>query len=454
MQYEEVSCYNKFMEFKNIDSKNIVENVVKGSIGDELEILPNDEILSVNGIVPKDIIDYKYLINDEFIELEIKKESGEVIVFEIEKDFEEDLGLEFTNPLIDKAKTCRNKCIFCFIDQLPPDMRETLYFKDDDSRLSFLQGNFITLTNMNEEEIDRIIKYHISPINVSVHTTNPELRCSMLNNKNAGKLMEILKRFDEANLIVNCQIVCVPGVNDEEELDRTIEDLYSLRNSVQSVAIVPIGVTKYREKLFEVETFDYEKSKSIVLQVEQLQEKYLNDNGSRFVFLGDEFYILAKMDLPQESEYEGYPQIENGVGLVRNFYEEFKDGLMETGVNEKMGSVTLATGTLAYNFIREVCSEMSEYLPNMKLNPKAIVNDFFGDTITVAGLVTGGDLIKQLKDDKSDAIMIPNCMLRQDTDIFLDDVTISDIENALGKTVYVAEVDGYEFIRMLSEEVV
>lgn len=441
------------MEFKNIDNKNIIENVVADSIADELGIVPDDEILSVNGKHPQDIIDYKYLINDEYIELEIKKINGEVILFEIEKDFNEDLGLEFTNPLIDKAKTCRNKCIFCFIDQLPPNMRETLYFKDDDSRLSFLQGNFITLTNMSEEEISRIIKYHISPINVSVHTTNPELRCSMLNNKNAGKIMEILKRFDDANLIVNCQIVAVPGVNDEEELDRTIEDLYSLRNSVQSVAIVPIGVTKYREKLFEVETFNKDRSQTIVAQVEKLQAKYLKDSGSRFVFLGDEFYILADLDLPSEEEYEGYPQIENGVGLVRNFYEEFRDGLVDLEVSKKSTSVTLATGTLAYSFIKKVCSEISEFLPNTKLNPKAIVNKFFGETITVAGLVTGGDLIEQLKDDTSDSIMIPSSMLRQDSDVFLDDIRINDIEMALNKKVHVAEVDGYEFIRMLSEEV-
>lgn len=441
------------MEFKNIDNKNIVENVVRDSIGEELGIEPNDEILSVNGKLPKDIIDYKYLINDEYVELEIKKTDGEIILFEIEKDFNEDLGLEFTNPLIDQAKTCRNKCIFCFIDQLPPDMRETLYFKDDDSRLSFLQGNFITLTNMSEEEIERIIKYHISPINVSVHTTNPELRCSMLNNKNAGKLMDILKRFDEANLIVNCQIVCVPGVNDEDELERTIEDLYSLRNSVQSVAIVPVGVTKHREKLFEVEVFDREKSIYIVEQVHWLQKRYLEDSGTRFVFLGDEFYILAGRDLPSEVEYEGYPQIENGVGLVRSFYEEFKDGLLDLDKNQKNTSVTLATGTLAFDFMKRVSDEISPYFPNMSIKTKAIINNFFGDTITVAGLVTGGDLIEQLKEDESSAIMIPICMLKQDTEIFLDDVTISDVEKALNKKVYVAEVDGYEFIRMLSEEV-
>lgn len=434
--------------------KNIIENIIKDSIADELELEVGDEILSINGENIKDIIDYKYLISDEYIELEIKKLNGELISFEIEKDFYEDLGIEFSNPLIDEAKRCSNNCVFCFIDQLPPNMRETLYFKDDDSRLSFLQGNFITLTNMKEEDIERIIKYRISPINVSVHTTNPELRKKMLRNINASKIMDILKRFDEAHIEVNCQIVCIPDINDKEELDRTVRDLYELKNSVSSLAIVPVGITKYRENLPDLKPFDRQRSIEIIEQVHKLQREFLEKSNTRFVFLGDEFYILAGMNIPEDEEYEGYPQIENGVGLVRNFSEEINEELKNYQISNNEGEVTLVTGELAKEFMEDIKSRVLKKLPNYKINVRAIENDFFGRTITVAGLVTGIDIIKQV--DKMDYknLMIPDCMLRANTDYFLDDTTLGELENKLNRKVFVTKVDGKDFLKKLFKEIV
>ncbi|NLY20044.1 MAG: DUF512 domain-containing protein [Tissierellia bacterium] len=431
---------------------NIIEEIIPDSIAEELGIEPGDELLLINDQSVLDIIDYKYMINDEIINMDIKKPNGEIWQFEIEKEYSEDLGIEFTNPLIDKAKNCRNKCIFCFIDQLPPNMRETLYFKDDDSRLSFLQGNFITLTNMSEEEIDRIIKYHISPINISVHTTNPDLRREMLNNKNAGKIMEYLKRFHEANLLVNCQIVLVPGVNDGPELERTLRDLWSMHPSVNSVAIVPIGITKYREGLFNVTPVNSELAKGYIDQVEDLQKEFLSEADTRFAFLSDEFYVLADKDVPEEDEYEGYPQIENGVGLIRNFQTETLNALEEIDIVEEKLKVTFLTGKLAEEFMNKIAGLLKAKFKNYDINVKGIDNHFFGTTITVAGLVTGGDIIGQLKEDSSDVIMIPDVMLKQDEDIFLDNVTLEELEQKLNKKIIVTEVDGFDLVNKLKEE--
>ena len=440
------------MERSNIyNNKNIVENIIKGSIADEIGLEPGDEILSINGNKIVDIIDYKYQISDEYITLEIKSIDGEIVTVEIDKEYDEDLGIEFTNPLIAKAKRCSNNCIFCFINQLPSGMRETLYFKDDDSRLSFLQGNFITLTNMSDEEIDRIIKYRISPINVSVHTTNPELREKMLCNKRAGKIFEILKKFDEAGLDINCQVVAVPGINDGFELDRTIRDLYTLKNSVSSVAIVPVGITKYRDNLPEIKPYQEETSEEIITQVTDLQNEFLEESGSRFVFLADEFYILAGAGIPEEEEYEGYPQIENGVGLVRSFYEEIVFELENIDIDKRHGDFTIVTGALAYDFMKNIAKKVMEKLINIKIDVIAIENKFFGETITVACLVTGGDIINELKNKNIDRILIPDVMLRKDTDYFLDDITLSDIKNQLGADIYVTSVDGGDFISKIFE---
>ena len=348
------------MELRNYtESRNIIEEIAKGSIADELEIEAGDVLLSINNSIVKDIIDYKYLMSDDNILLEVEKTDGQVWEYEIEKDFDEDLGIIFTNPLIDKAKSCRNKCIFCFIDQLPANMRETLYFKDDDSRLSFLQGNFITLTNMSDDEIDRIIKYRLSPINISVHTTNPDLRIRMLNNKNAGKLYDIMKKFHQASLQVNCQIVLVPGVNDGRELERTLSDLSELYPTVESVAVVPIGVTKYREKLAKVDSYDEDSAGEVLDFIEDLQANYMKNLATRFIFLSDEFYALSKRQVPSYGDYEGFPQLENGVGLMRLFHDELEEELLKLEEISRLDKkYIVATGTLAYDYLVELFSKI------------------------------------------------------------------------------------------------
>jgi putative radical SAM enzyme (TIGR03279 family) len=440
------------MELGNYKEKrNIIEDIVIGSIAEELEIEPGDILLSINGTKIKDVIDYKYLISDDLLEVEIGKKNGEIWELEIEKDYNEDLGIIFTNPLIDKAKTCKNKCMFCFIDQLPPNMRDTLYFKDDDSRLSFLQGNFITLTNMSEDDIERIIKYRLSPINVSVHTTNPELRVKMLNNKNAGKVYEILKRFHEASLEVNCQIVLVPGVNDGKELVRTIDDLSSLYPTIESVAVVPVGVTKYREHLAKLKTYDKESSTKLLEDILIIQEKFLAKMESRFIFPSDEFYCLADMELPSYEDYEGFPQYENGVGLMKSFEYEVEEELEKIKIPIKTeGKFIIATGTLAYEFICDIVNKIKKKFINLELVVIPIENNFFGKTITVSGLVTGIDLINQLRDCKdADKIIIPKSMLKRDEDIFLDNITIDEVEKQLNKKIIASNVDGKEFIEFL-----
>lgn len=440
------------MELKNYkENRNIIEDILKDSIAEELGLEIGDILLSINGKVIKDIIDYKYLISDDYVLVEIEKKNKEIWEIEIDKGYDEDLGIVFTNPLIDKAKSCRNNCIFCFIDQLPPNMRETLYFKDDDSRLSFLQGNFITLTNMSDEEIDRIIKYRLSPINISVHTTNPELRIKMLNNKNGGKLYEILKRFHEASLEVNCQIVLVPGINDGEELNRTLTDLVALYPTIKSVAVVPIGITKFRENLKKVDFYNVELSNRLLDFIKEKQEKYLEDIGTRFVFASDEFFAMTKRELPSETEYEEFPQLENGVGLMKSFEEEINKELenipMGTEVSKRL---IFATGTLAKDYMEKLKAKILKKFTNLELKIVPITNNFFGETITVSGLVTGQDLISQLKNHINvDAIIIPRSMMKSDEEIFLDDITLENLSKTLNTPVIVSKVEGKELINII-----
>lgn len=440
------------MELRNFsESRNIIEEVASGSIAEELEIVPGDILLSINEVEVKDIIDYKFLITDEYVVVEILKQDGAIWEFEIEKDFDEELGIIFTNPLIDKAKSCQNKCVFCFIDQLPPNMRPTLYFKDDDSRLSLLQGNFITLTNMSEEEINRIIQYRISPINISVHTTNPELRVKMLNNKKAGGVYEILKRFHEARLEVNCQIVLVPGVNDGEELKRTLNDLHKLYPSVESVAVVPIGITKYREKLEMVNPYNKVLAEELLDDLDILQNSYLNELGTRFVFPSDEFFAVSKRSIPPYDYYEGFPQLENGVGLMKSFeYEidlELNNSNIENTINK---SYILATGTLAYDYMVGIAEKIMSRYNGLKLTVIPIENNFFGNTITVSGLVTGGDLISQLNGVDSDGIIIPQSMLRTGEYVFLDNLTVEQVSKELNTRIITSKVDGRNLIDIIS----
>ncbi|MGX4598705.1 DUF512 domain-containing protein [Faecalimicrobium sp. JNUCC 81] len=428
---------------------NIISKVYEGSIANELGIEVGDLLISVNDQAVHDIIEYRFLLSDEYLEVEIKKINGDVYVYEIEKDYDEDLGIEFTNPIIDQAKSCRNKCVFCFIDQLPKGMRETLYFKDDDSRLSFLQGNFITLTNMSEEDINNIIKYRISPINISVHTTNPELRQKMIKNKFAGRLYSIMQRLAEAQIQMNCQIVLCPGYNDKEELIRTVSDLSKLYPYVNSAAAVPVGITKHREHLPNLEIFNEKTAGEAIDLVNELQEKYLKELGTRFIFLSDEFYIMANKKLLDYDEYEGFIQFENGVGMISKLEREIQDQLkiLKPDKISKNKKVSIATGHSAYEFIKSMSNEIMEKCSDVEINVYKIVNNFFGETITVSGLITATDIIGQLKDkDLGETLYIPRSMLKADEEIFLDNITLEELIKIMEIEVIPCLNEGKDFV--------
>ena len=429
--------------------KNVITSVMPDSIAEEVGIEENDILLSVNGEKIVDIIDYRFLTNDEEIVLEIQKPNGEVWDYEIEKEYGEELGLEFGGGIMDKAKRCSNKCMFCFIDQNPRGMRESLYFKDDDSRLSFLQGNFVTLTNMKEEDIDRIIRYRISPINISVHTTNPELRKTMIKNKFAGNLYSIMERLAEAQIQMNCQIVLCPGYNDKEELERTVSDLTKLYPYVNSAAAVPVGITKHREHLPNLEIFNEKTAGETIDQVDKLQKKYLKELGTRFIFLSDEFYIMANRKLLDYDEYEGFIQFENGVGMISKFEREIKDYLenLSEDHKSKIKKVSIATGHSAYEFMCEMAKCIMEKCPNVQIDVYKIINNFFGDTITVSGLVTATDIIDQLKDKNlGETLYIPRSMLKADEEIFLDNITLENLSDIMGLEVVPCLNEGKDFI--------
>lgn len=433
--------------------KNKITSVEPNSLGEELGIEVGDYLISINDTPVKDIIDYKFLMNDEYIEVEIEKPDGEIWILEADKDIQEDLGVDFESSIMDKAKSCSNKCIFCFIDQLPQGMRNTLYFKDDDSRLSFLQGNFVTLTNMKEEDIDRIISYRISPINVSVHTTDPELRVQMLNNRFAGNLYDRLKRLAAAEIEINAQIVVVPGINNGEELKKTVEDLYKLYPSVQNVAAVPIGITKHRKGLKELEIFNKDTARKEIEDLNKLQQKYVNEIGSPFVRLSDEFYVLADMDLPNEEFYGDYDQLEDGIGMITLFRKYIQDSVRDLD-GKNRGSFTIASGVSAYKELLWASQVIKEANPNITLDVYEVKNYFFGETITVAGLLTGKDIIEQLKDKiKTDYLILSSNMFRKGYElsnskeqIMLDDMKIIDIEKALNIKVIVVDYTGEDLI--------
>ena len=438
--------------------KNIITKVVSEGIAEEVGIEVNDVLLSINDNKINDIIDYKFLSADEEIVLEIEKPSGEIWEIEIEKEYGEDLGIEFGGGIMDKAKSCSNKCIFCFIDQLPKGMRETLYFKDDDSRLSFLQGNFVTLTNMKDEDIDRIIKYHISPINISVHTTNPELRVEMLNNRFAGSVFERMKRLADAGINMNAQIVSVPGINNGDELKRTIEDLYTLYPSVSDVAIVPIGITKFRQSLKHVNTYTQEQSIAEIENIKKLQHVYMKEVGVPFARLSDEFYLVADKEIPNQEFYDDYHQIEDGIGMVRCFRDAI-DSTLDDLDKDMEGSFSIVTGELAYEELLSAGNKIKERNSKIKLDVYKIVNNYFGETITVAGLLTGTDIIKQMKGIiNTKYLIMSNNMFRKgyeladsDEQIMLDDIKIKDIESALNVKVIVADYTGEDLIQKLND---
>ena len=429
--------------------QNVIIKIEKDSIAEELGIEAGDILLAVNGQSVKDVFDYRYLIQDEYVELTIRTINGEEYIAEIEKEEQEDIGIIFESGLMDNAKSCKNKCIFCFIDQLPKGMRKSLYFKDDDSRLSFLQGNFVTLTNMSEEDINNIIKYRISPINISVHTTNPELRKTMIKNKFAGNLYSIMERLAEAQIQMNCQIVLCPGYNDKKELERTVSDLAKLYPYVNSVAAVPVGITKHRDHLPNLEIFNKQTAGETIDQVEKLHHKYLKELGTRFIFLSDEFYIMANRKLLNYDEYEGFIQFENGVGMISKFEREIEDYLenLSEYYKSKIKKVSIATGHSAYEFMCEMAKCIMEKCPNVQIDVYKIINNFFGDTITVSGLVTATDIIDQLKDkDLGETLYIPRSMLKADEEIFLDNITLEEISNIMEIEVVPCLNEGKDFI--------
>ena len=438
--------------------KNIITKVISNGIAEEVGIEVNDVLLSINDNKINDIIDYKFLSADEEIVLEVEKANGEVWEIEIEKEYGEDLGIEFGGGLMDVAKSCSNKCIFCFIDQLPKGMRETLYFKDDDSRLSFLQGNFVTLTNMKDEDIDRIIKYHISPINVSVHTTNPHLRVQMLNNKFAGDVFERMQKLAAAGITMNAQIVSVPGINNGDELKRTITDLYTLYPQVSDVAVVPIGITKFRQGLKQVSTYTKEQSVEELERVKRLQDKYMREIGEPFVRLSDEFYLVADKQIPRQEFYDDYHQIEDGIGMVRCFRDAIDNTLDDLDL-ENNESYSIVTGYLAYNELLEATDKIKRRNSKLQIDVYKIKNNYFGETITIAGLLTGTDIIDQMKGIiNSKYLILSNNMFRKgyeladsDEQIMLDNMKIKDIESALDVKVIVVDYTGEDLIQKLNE---
>lgn len=428
--------------------RHVIAKIEKNSIAEELSLEIGDCLLSINGLPVTDILDYMFLLADEYIEIEIEKKSGERWVLEIDKEFDEMLGVSFENPILDDAKSCSNKCIFCFVDQMPVGMRKTLYFKDDDSRLSFLQGNFVTLTNVNEMQLERIIRYHISPINVSVHTTDPELRAKMLNNRFAGDIYERVKRLTDAGIVVNAQIVLCPGYNDGENLRKTLKDLSALSEHMESIAIVPVGLSKFREGLAEIAPVTREVARETISIIGEVQEECLASRGTRFAYASDEFYLKAEYPMPDEDFYEGYIQLENGVGLMRKFENDLEEALSVNKVKHCERTLTIATGKAAESFMRKMAEKVMSQVEGLTINVVGIVNDYFGHQITVAGLVTATDLINQLSEvEIGDGLILPDVMFKSDESIFLDDLTEDDVNNKLETNILKVPVQGEGFLK-------
>ncbi len=422
----------------------IVKSVQKGSIAYKKGIRDGDTLVKLNGNEIMDVLDYRFYESQEKITLEYINSKGKAVIKKAKKSEYEELGLEFETYLMDKKHSCKNKCIFCFIDQLPKGLRDSLYFKDDDSRLSFLFGNYITLTNITEHEIERIINMHISPINISVHTTNPELRVKMMSNKNAGRVLDIIYRFNEAGIKLNCQLVLVPDYNDGEELERSLEDLTALEN-VECIAAVPVGLTRYREGLCRLTPFDKTRAKNTLKILEKYSDLTLERYGERRVFGADEFYILAEKDLPKADYYEEFLQLENGVGLVPMLLNEAQNAIATCDYKlEKKRIITVATGEAAYPFIKDIVDKVLKKWHNLKCKVVPVKNNFFGGEITVAGLVTATDILEQLKDkDLGEELLIPSVMLRDGGDMFLDSVRLSELSRKLNIKITPVDNDGY-----------
>lgn len=451
-------CFGKKQETKSKNRRStrslkmkkhehIVKSLMPGGIGEELGIEPGDKLLAINGNEIQDVFDYYYYEESEQLLLLIEKPDGEEWELEIEKDEDESLGIEFDQSLMDEYRSCRNKCMFCFIDQMPKGMRETLYFKDDDSRLSFLQGNYITLTNMSDHDVERIVKYRLEPINISFQTTNPELRCKMLHNRFAGEALKKVDILYRGQIEMNGQIVLCKGVNDGEELERTIRDLTGYLPYLKSVSIVPVGLTKYRDGLYPLEPFTKEDAREVLSVIHRWQEKIYQEHGIHMIHAGDEWYVLAEEEVPEEERYDGYLQLENGVGMMRLLFNEVQEALSAVTGDERQREISLATGRLMYPYIGKILEEIRKKFPNITTHLYAIRNDFFGERITVSGLITGQDLTGQLKGQPlGERLLLPCNMLKIGEPVFLDDFTLEEVENSLQVKTDIVKSSGYDFV--------
>ena len=433
------------------NNEHVVTGVVENSIAEKIGIKVGDCLVSINQTEIEDVFDYHFLCNEEKLHLVIEKVDGQTTELEIKKEYDEDLGIEFDNGLMDEYKSCSNKCIFCFIDQMPKGMRETLYFKDDDSRLSFLQGNYITLTNMKQKDIDRIVKYKMGPINISIQAMNPELRCEMLHNRFAGEALKKIDQFLEAEVPMNGQIVLCKGVNDGEELEFSLKELLRFAPIMESVSVVPVGISKFREGLFPLEPFRKEDAIQVLDLIHHYQELAMKKSGIHFVHASDEWYLLAQRPLPIEDNYDGYLQLENGVGMLTLLRDEVKETLSGKKVKKpwikKKRKITIATGCLVAPFIQELAVEVEKEFPYITVEVIPIINVFFGPMITVSGLITGADLIQQLKARVlGNELLLPINMLRSGEQVFLDDISVEEVEKELQIKVRIVDSPGLDFV--------
>ena len=435
-----------------MEKKHVIKSVNKGSIADSLGILPGDIVIKIDDNEIEDIFDYQFMTLTDELVLTILR-GDEEWEYEIEKGENEDIGLVFENGLMDNYRRCSNNCIFCFIDQMPPGMRDTLYFKDDDSRLSFLQGNYITLTNLSEKDLGRIVRYNLSPVNVSIHTMNPELRCRMLGNRFAGSSLQKLNVLADAGIEMNGQVVLCKGINDGKELEFTISELMKYIPSFRSLSVVPVGLSKYRDGLFHLEPFEKDDCAEVIDIIEGYQKQCMEKYGIHFVHASDEFYLTAGRPMPEADRYDGYLQLDNGVGMIRSFIDERDEQIekrMQDGSFDKEHGgkhITLVTGVLAYPIISESARMVEERANGLKIDVYAIRNDFFGERITVSGLLTGQDIIAQLKGrDLGDEIRLPESVVRAGTDVFLDDIKVSEVSDALQVRVVTIKSNGYDFV--------
>lgn len=427
-----------------------ISGVESGSLAEKKGIKPNETLISINKNKITDVLDYRFYCTERKLKLVIEDENGKARKVKIKKDEYDDIGLEFPTYLMDEQRSCKNKCIFCFIDQMPPNMRQTLYFKDDDARLSFLFGNYITLTNINEEEIDRIIKMHITPVNISVHTTNPELRCKMMNNRFAGEKLSFMYKLCENGIKINCQLVLVPGYNDGEELRKTLADLEKLYPNVESVAAVPVGLTKFREGLAELQPFNKKTAKAVIDIMNEFGDKCFNKYGDRLFYPSDEFYNLAEIEMPKEDYYGDMLQLENGVGMSALMKGEFLRALEDEDRTPKGDKLTIATGKGAFNLIQNLVENARKKWHNINCEVVPIENYYFGELITTTGLITGSDLIKNLSTRENlGKVLISSAMLRNEGDVFLDDLSPEDVEKEIGAEIKITDCDGASLLDAL-----